>query len=159
MKTIIKIDRKGLERRRVQAGKLFEKGASQVEISKKYGVSRAAACQWHKMWKKNKKKGLLSKGAPGFDSKITEAKKKKLKDIILKGPIKSGYETDFWTVERIREVTKKKLRISLGYTRVWNAVLSLGFTCQKPERRAMERNEKSITDWKLKEFPRLKKMG
>jgi transposase len=159
MKTITKRDQKELERRRLNASRLFEDGVSQVSISKKFNVSRAAVCQWYAMWKKDKQKGLRSRGLPGFDSKLTEEKKKKLKTIILAGPIKSGYVTDFWTINRVRAVTKKELHIDLGYTRIWNTVLSLGFSCQKPERRARERNEKVITDWKLNTFPRLKKMG
>lgn len=159
MKTITRRDQKELEKRRFKAGKLFGKGASQVSISKKLNVSRAAVCQWSAMWKKDKKKGLQSRGLPGFDSKLTSEKKKKLKTIILAGPIKSGYVTDFWTINRVRAVTKKELHIDLGYTRIWNTVLSLGFSCQKPERRARERNEKAITDWKFNTFPRLKKMG
>lgn len=106
---------------------------------------------------KRQEKGLQSRGLPGFDSKLTSEKKKKLKTIILAGPIKSGYVTDFWTINRVRAVTKKELHIDLGYTRIWNTVLSLGFSCQKPERRARERNEKAITDWKFNTFPRLKK--
>jgi transposase len=159
MKTITTRNRKELERRRVQAGVLFDKGVTQVYISKKFDVSRAAVCQWHQMWKKNKKKGLLSKGAPGFDSKLTQKKKKKLRAIILKGPLASGYQTDFWTVDRIRDITRKKLKINLGYTRIWNTIIGLGFSPQKPERVAIEQNKKAITTWKLKTFPRLKKMG
>tara|TARA_B110001454_G_C12658519_1_gene408493 strand:+ start:186 stop:665 length:480 start_codon:yes stop_codon:yes gene_type:complete len=159
MKTITKRNPHELEKRRLQAGKMFEKGVSQVRISQKFTVSRAAVCQWYTMWKTDKKKGLKSRGLPGFDSKLTEEKKKKLKNIILNGPIKSGYVTDFWTINRVRAVTKKQLNVDLGYTRIWNTVLSLGFSCQKPERRARERNEKAIVDWKQNTFPRLKKMG
>lgn len=158
MKTIIR-DRQKLEKRRIQAGKLFEKKRTQVSISKKYNVSRAAVSQWYAMWKKDKKKGLLSLGAPGFDSKLTEEKKKKLKNIMIEGPIKIGYQTDFWTVDRIRDVVRKELKINLGYTRVWNTISELGFSPQKPERVAVEQNTKAITTWKLKTFPRLKKMG
>jgi len=159
MKTIIKRDRKELEKRRLVAGKMFQKGISQIIISEKFVVSRAAVCQWYKMWKKNKKKGLLSLGAPGFNSKLTKEKRNNLKAIILKGPIKAGYQTDFWTVDRIRDVMRKKLRINLKYTRVWNTIIDLGFSPQKPERVAIEQDTKAVMTWKLKTFPRLKKMG
>jgi transposase len=158
MKTITR-NRKELEKRRLEAGKMFEKKRTQLSISEKYNVSRSAVCQWYKMWRKNKKKGLLSKGAPGFDSKLTKEKKKKLKKIIISGPIKRGYQTDFWTVDRIRDVAKKELKINLGYTRIWNTIIELGFSPQKPERVATEQNKKAIATWKLKTFPRLKKMG
>ena len=159
MKTITKRDRKVAECRRLEAGRLFARGRSQAEIAKKYAVTPAAACKWHALWKKKGTRGLLSKGKTGKDPKLSEKKKKELKKILLEGPKKSKYRTDFWTLGRIRAIAKKRLRVSLGQTSVWRTVVSLGFSCQKPEKRAKERNEKAISDWKLIEFPKLKKMG
>lgn len=150
---------KDLERRRLQAGDMFTKGKTQAEVADRFTVSRAAACQWHTAWAANKKKGLLSKGSSGAAPKLSLKQKTALKKEILRGPAKAGYATDFWTLGRIRLLAKKKFKISLGSTTVWRTVVSLGFSVQKPERRARERNEQAISDWKLKEFPKLKKMG
>lgn len=139
--------------------RMFVQGETQAKIAKTLKVSRAAVCQWHAAWKERGKNGLASKGQPGFPSKLTPEKKKKLKRIMIRGPREFGYATDFWTVDRIREVARKKLRVSLGYTRIWNTIIQLGFSCQKPEARARTRDECAISDWKLKKFPRLKKMG
>ena len=157
--TIIKRDHKKLERRRLSAGRLFARGITQYAVAKRFCVSTAAVNQWHKAWKKNKKTGLNSKGHPGFSSVLSKEKQRQLKVLIIKGPKHCGYATDFWTIDRIRAMTKKKLKIDLGYTRIWNTVIGLSFSVQKPERRAKERNEKAIADWKWNEFPRLKKMG
>ena len=159
MKTIIKRDRMALEQRRLSAGRLFQKDESQANIARKLKVTTAAVCKWHAAWNARKEKGLLSKGPTGADPILNAKKKQLLKKAILGGPTKAGYATDFWTLERIRALAKKKLRINLGTTSVWRAVIELGFSVQKPERRARERNEKAITDWKLKTFPKLKKMG
>jgi transposase len=156
---IITRDRKKLEHRRSAAGRLFAKGVTQYAIAKRFGVSTAATNQWYKAWKKNKKTGLNSKGHPGFPSVLSTESKRQLKALIIRGPKHCGYTTDFWTIDRIRAAAKKKLTIDLGYTRIWNTVISLGFSVQKPERRAKERNEKGIVDWKLTGFPKLKKMG
>lgn len=152
-------DRVVLERRRKKAGRMFTKGVIQSTVAQRLDVSRAAVCQWHAAWKKDKTDGLASKGHPGFPSKLTPEKKKELRLLILKGPRAEGYATDFWTVNRIRDMAKKKLHIALGYTRIWNTIIQLGFSCQKPETRAKPRNERAIADWKLKQFQRLKKMG
>lgn len=157
--TIQKRDRKELERRRLRAGRMFAKGKSQYAVAIHFNVSTAAAHQWHTAWKADKENGLKSKGHPGFPSAYTPEKKKKLKKIILAGPIAYGYATNFWTIDRIRAVAKKKLDVELALKRTWQTVIELGFSVQKPERRARERNEQAITDWKLKTFPRLKKMG
>jgi transposase len=159
MPTLDTRDRAILERRRKRAGRMFARGTAQSAVAERLDVSRAAACQWHAAWRKDKAGGLASKGHPGFPSVITVEKKKKLRSLILKGPRAEGYATDFWTVDRIRHLAKKKLRVALGYTRIWKTVIELGFSCQKPEARARSRDERAIADWKLKTFPRLKKMG
>lgn len=152
-------DRAILERRRKWAGRLFAEGQSQTSVARRLNVTRAAVCQWHAAWEKEGNDGLASKGPPGFPSQLTAEKKKELKLLILKGPRAEGYATDFWTVDRIRDLARKKLRIALGYTRIWSTIIQLGFSCQKPEARAKTRNERAIADWKLKQFQRLKKMG
>jgi transposase len=159
MKTIIKRDRKEFEKRRFKAGKLFASGYSQADVAKKFGVTTAAVCKWYQRWKKDGQPGLLSKGATGAKPKLTPENRKALKKIILLGAVKAGYQTDFWTLRRIQGVTKKKIGVTLSAASVWRAVLALGFSCQKPERLAKERNKKAIVDWKLKEFPKQKKMG
>lgn len=158
-KPLHKVRIKDLERRRIQAGGMFTKGKTQSQDADSFGVSRAAACQWYAAWSANKESGLLSKGSSWATPRLTRTQKSILKKEILRGPAKAGYTTDFWTLQRIRALAKKKLRVSLGSTTVWRTAISLGFSVQKPEGRARERNEKAITDWKLKEFQKLKKMG
>ncbi|OHA40268.1 MAG: hypothetical protein A3G59_02925 [Candidatus Taylorbacteria bacterium RIFCSPLOWO2_12_FULL_47_20] len=92
-------DHKALEVRRLKAGELFAKGMSQYGVAKRFGVSTAAANQWHKAWKDKGEDGLLSKGDPGFVSMYTKEKKRDLKHMILKGSKKHGYDTDFWTID------------------------------------------------------------
>ena len=148
-----------LERRRLLAGHLFLKGKTPYAVAKHFGVSSTAAYHWRDAWKSDKKKGLLSKGHPGFPSQYTKEKKGQLKQIILRGPSRYGHATDFWTISRIRAVAKKELGVTLATKQTWKTVIALGFSVQKPERRAKERNEKAIAGWRLKEFPTLKKMG
>ncbi|MBI5622132.1 transposase [Candidatus Falkowbacteria bacterium] len=156
---IIKRDRRELEKRRVAASKLFEQGVSQAAVAKEYKVTPAAVCKWYAAWSKKGHRGLVSKGPPGTTPALSATQKEKLKHLLLRGSLKAGYATNFWTLARIQEVSRQKLKVRMGTGTVWRTVVALGFSCQKPEKQARERNEKAITDWKLKEFPRLKKMG
>lgn len=158
MATIRSRDRVLLERRRRAAATLFTRGVSQAAVAKRYKVSTAAACQWHAMWKAGTK-SLATKGPPGSDPKLSARQKQRLKIHLLKGPKKAGYTTEFWTLSRIKLVAQKKLHVDVGTTSVWRIITDLGFSCQKPERRAKERNEEAVAHWKLSTFPRRKKMG
>lgn len=143
----------------MKAAGLFRKGHLQAEIARTLRVTPASVSQWHTLWEKEGVSGLKSKGHPGVPTALTKEKAKKLKSAILKGPKAFGYLTDLWTLERIKTVAKKEVGLSFGTTWIWHTIIGLGLSCQKPIKRAKERNEKAITTWKLKTFPRLKKMG
>ena len=131
----------------------------QAKIARKIKVTPGAVCQWHKVWEKKGVKGLKSKGHPGFASKLTEEKRQLFKKAIIKGPMAFGYETDLWTLSRLAEVMLKETKVKFAHNRTWQIVRSLGFTCQKPQVLAKERDQQAINNWKEKKLPALKKMG
>jgi transposase len=47
--------------------------------------------------------------------------------------------------------------VRFGQTQVWRILGSLGFSAQKPERRAIERNEEAVRSWQRRTWPALKK--
>lgn len=151
--------REAREKRRFKAATLFKKGIHQAEVARRFDVTPAAVHGWYHVWEKQGIKGLRSKGHPGFPSRLTEQDRKKCRAAILKGARYFGYDTDLWTLERIRIAMRRTTGKSFGITRTWQIVLSLGFTNQKPERRSKERNERAIRYWREHTFPRLKKMG
>jgi transposase len=47
--------------------------------------------------------------------------------------------------------------VKFGQTQIWRILGGLGFSVQKPERRAIERDEDAVQTWKRSTWPRLKK--
>lgn len=159
MKHISSLSREGREKARLQAGKLFGKGISQAEVARRFGATRTAALYWYRAWKKKGVKGLKSKGSPGFASRLTAAKRTKFKRAIEQGPQHHGFETQLWTLSRLATVMKQTTGVRFGHNHTWEIVRTLGFTCQKPQVKARERDEEAIAAWKAKRLPGLKKMG
>jgi transposase len=147
------------EQIRLKAGKLFKRGFTQAEVSRKLKVSTAAANYWHKTWKKKGIKGLKSKGHPGFASGLDAEDREAFRQAILEGPLEHGFETDLWTLPKLAKVLKKVGGFSCSEVWTWHIVRSLGFTPQKPEVKPKERNEQSIAEWKTRTLPGHKKMG
>ena len=79
--------------------------------------------------------------------------------MILKDPTKYGYETQLWTLERITSCVRKEFKVFYKPRSLSHMLHMLGFSCQKPERRAKERNEKKIAEWKKVVWPALLKKG
>lgn len=154
-----KRDRQALERRRFKAIKLHKKGFSQYRIAKHLGVSFEAVSNWVEVYRERGLNGLKTQGSPGPKSQLTDNDRRKLKSAIIQGPEAFGYDTGIWTLERIAAVIRKLTKTAFKTTQTWRIVTALGFSCQKPSARAKERNESAINHWKLKDYPRLKKMG
>ena len=158
-KHISSLSHKEREKVRLKAGTLFRKGVSQAEAARMLKATPAAVSYWHKDWKKNGMDGLKSKGHTGFASRLTEKKRRMFKRAILNGPEEYGFETNLWTLSRLAAVMKKTAGVRFGHNHTWEIVRALGFTCQKPQVRAKERDEEAIRAWKEKRLPGLKKMG
>lgn len=155
----LSLSRKGKEKRRLKAAKMFEKGLTQAEVSRKLKVTPTAVCQWWQAWGSKGSNALKSKGHPGFESRLTDKKKKAFKKAILKGPEAFGYQTGLWTLSRLRAVMKKTNRLDFSEVWIWKIMRNMGFTPQKPQVKAKQRDEKKIREWKEKTLPDLKKMG
>lgn len=153
------LSREEREKRRLKAAKLFKKGISQAEIARRFGVSTAATAHWYAAYRRAGEAGLRSKGHTGFASRLTPKKRLLFKKAILKGPLAHGYETNLWTLPRLSAVMKKVAKVKFSEVWTWNIVRGLGFTPQKPQIKAIQRDEAAIAGWCEKTLPGLKKMG
>jgi transposase len=71
--------------------------------------------------------------------------------------MEAGFMTDLWTLKRIRQVIRREFGVRYTITNVWKLMQSLGWSCQKPDKRARERNEAAVRDWQQQVWPRIKK--
>jgi transposase len=62
-----------------------------------------------------------------------------------------------WTCRRIRTVIQSKFGINYHPHHMCRLVRSLGWTPQRPERKAVERDEKLIQIWVNRDWRRIKK--
>lgn len=146
---------KELEQRRLQAGRYFNQGKTAYFIEKHFDVSSTTAREWRTRWQN----GTLQAGHQGNTSKLTLAQKKDVARRILKGPRAVGYTTELWTLSRITDLIKKTQAVHYEPRSVWHLLHAIGFSCQKPVRRAKERNERAIRVWVQTEWPKLQKRG
>jgi len=145
-----------LEARRLKAGAYFGGGKSQSWVRAKLGVSRAAVCQWYAKWAKEGEAGLL-RGKYGRAIKLTPHQEKRLQRDILRGALKCGYANDCWTLKRIGHHIRKTTGVVYKDRSVWHTMERFGFSCQKPKRKARERDEKAISTWLATTWTAIKK--
>jgi transposase len=146
------------KQRRLCAAKLFRAGWYPAGVAQRLGVTRQAASQWFTRWKAHGESGLQGAERPGPPSKLSPKQLEEVDALLLQGPQAHGYTTAMWTLRRIAKVVRKRFRVKLHPGHVWRLLGKLGWSCQRPERRARERNDKAIRRWLRCEWPRIKKM-
>lgn len=146
-----------MEKRRQKAATLFAQEYSAPEVARRLGVARQAAYRWKQAWEKGGKGALASKGPAGPKAKLTLEQTQKVTAALLAGPLVQGYKTNLWTLPRVALLIKDLTGVSYHPGHVWRLLGASGFSCQRPERRAVERDEKAIRKWQRVEWPALKK--
>lgn len=150
-------DFEGMETRRKLAAKLFAKGATQAEVARELGVSRQSVSRWHADWKSGGVQALRGAGRAGRLPLLDEADLKRVARQLKKGPLANGYPTDMWTLARVGEVIHAETGVTYHQSHVWRILRQMGWSRQRPARRAIERDDEAIARWVKEDWPRVKK--
>lgn len=150
--------REQMEERRKEGGRLLRAGKlTKAGIARQLGVSRATVGAWAKVIEADGLQGLRRRKSSGRASKLTAEHKKRLKRLLDRGALASGYLTDRWTLVRVCELIKKEFGISYHPNSIKRVLDKLGYSVQKPLPRAAEQDEKLVKAWLAKDWPRIKK--
>lgn len=145
------------ERRRKAVAEALSSDAPRAEVAKRHKVSVRALYGWLALHAKDKKKGLRSRPNTGAPKKVTAEQLSQLERMLLEGAKAAGYPNDLWTCARIRDLIKKKFKITYHVDHIGRLLAKMGWSPQCPEERAIERDDRRIKDWVKSEFPRIKK--
>lgn len=150
-------DFEALEQRRMLAADLLRKGLSEAEVARQVGVHRQSVNRWAKQLSEDGKRGLRKTGPAGRPSRLTEQDRTRIKRALAKGPEAFGWETGLWTTPRVAKLIEQQTGVEYHAAHVWKILRSLGWSCQRPVGKALERNEDAILQWKKERWPALKK--
>jgi len=146
-----------LEKRRLAAITLLQEGYPPVEVAKKVGVDRRSVRRWKASHHKSGMAGVQARLVPGRPLKLDLPRRKKLANILIAGAAKCGFDTDLWTCPRVAKVIHREFGIRYHVDHLPRVLHAMGFSPQRPERRARERNEEAIRRWVRDSWPGIKK--
>jgi len=141
----------------MQAGQLFARGHRQAEIVRRLRVSRPTAHRWYQVWRRRGAVGLKGAGRAGRKPRLDGRALQRLQAALLRGPLAWGYSTHLWTLERVAQVIRKVCQVHYHPRHVGRVLRRLGWSRQRPARRARERNEAAIQRWVRYRWPQVKK--
>jgi transposase len=120
-----------LQRRRLRAGRLLQRGVAQAEVARRVGVTRTTVSQWNAQLEAGGMEALKSRRR-GRPSGLDDAQRGELMRALRAGALAEGFATDLWTLPRVGELIKRRFTRSYSESQVWRILVSLGFSCQRP---------------------------
>ena len=153
-----KRDLQAMEARRIEGARLLKRKVPPAEVARRLEVSRQAVSVWaRQLAQANGAVGRLKAKPLGRPPRSEPAQCEQLRQMLLKGALAAGFPTELWSIKRVRALVKRAFGVSYSNTGGWELLRSLGFTPQRPEKRALQRDEQAISAWKRKTWPALKK--
>jgi transposase len=146
-----------LEARRRRAVALLDTGLGVREVARQIGCSPMSVSRWRAEVQVRGPEALRPKPAPGRPPRITARQRAKLLTLLLKGATAHGFSTDLWTLPRVAEVIARTFGVRYHPAHVWKILRGEGWSCQKPARRARERDEAAIPRWRTARWPHIEK--
>lgn len=150
-------DFEALEARRLTALRLMREGLNNSEIGRQLGVVNQTVSRWRKEYAEGGRKALEMAGRAGRKPGLEPKQRKQLVAKLVLGPERLGYETPLWTCRRVADLIEQEFGLHYHPGHVWRILRSLGWSPQRPVGRALERDERAITEWKRTVWPAAKK--
>lgn len=136
---------------------MLQEGRGLSEVARLVGVAPGSVFRWRAMYQRAGEEGLRAKRHPGRKPKLSVRQRQRLARLLLKGPRSHGYRTELWTLARVAEVIERRFGVRYHPSTVWRVLRGMRWSCQQPQRRARERDEEAIQQWRRQEWPRIKK--
>jgi transposase len=142
-----------LRRRRERAVAAVREGHPPATVARVLGVDRSTVYAW---LRQSRQPGGLAARPRSFPARLSDPQLDRREALLNQGATAHGWPTDLWTAARVGEVIRRHLRVSFHPEHVRKVLKRrLGWTSQKPQKRAKERNEEGIRRWREEDFPRI----
>ena len=146
-----------LEQRRRRAARLLAKWLNQSEVAREVGVHRQSVSRWARQLEREGRSSLKRAGRAGRKPRLGARDRERIAQALKRGPEHLGYETGLWTAARVAHLIEQECGVQYHPGHVWRLLRQLGWSCQRPTGRALERDEAAIRRWKQKRWPEIKK--
>lgn len=139
------------------AANLFDQKLATAQIAAALEADDQTVRRWRRVYNKSGRDGLRLNKHPGRPPLLREADREKLAELLLKTPAECGLDKYLWTTQLIAELIAREFNVRYHHDHVGVILGAMGFTHQKPARRARERDEAKIDAWRRETWPALLK--
>jgi transposase len=144
-------------KRRLRAGRLLLAGKTPPEVARMVGAPRQTVYRWQRVLQRGGIDALRNMSKGGRPAQLGAAELSQLYVWLLEGATAHGFPTALWTLKRVRLLIEREFGVRYSEVHIWRLLGQLGLSNQKPDRRALERDQAAIEHWRKHTWPALKK--
>ncbi len=151
------LDHVTLEHLRKLAVRRVLAGEQPSVVAQSLGFYRTSIYKWLRAHKSGGESRLNSRKAPGPAPKLSDKQRHQVRRwIVGRDPRQYGFDFGLWTRQIVAAMIEERCGVTYSLPSVGHLLMSLDITPQKPLRRAYERDEKAVTEWKETTYPKLR---
>lgn len=139
----------------MRALELHEQGWSGQRIAEALGVTAGAVSQWLRRAREGGREALRTQPPPGPTPRLTTEQRHALPERLAKGAEAYGFVGDVWTTKRVAVVIRREFGVSYHPAHVSRLVRAIGWSLQRPRRRASQRQAAATAAWQDERQPAL----
>jgi transposase len=147
------------EGRRLRAWELFQQGWKVGQIAAALGVTHGAVSQWLKRARQHGEASLYDRPRPGRAPRLTPEQQARVPALLARGAEAWGFRGERWTRERVADLLRREFGVTYHPAHISRLMAGWGFSVQKPQRQAVQRDEEAIRNWREQRFPEVEKRG
>jgi transposase len=141
----------------MKAAQLLRQGLSQSQVARAVAVHRQSVSRWAQELEQSGVRGLREAKRTGRPPKLNPAQLRDLERALKRGPEAFGFASGLWTAGRVRNLIEYRTGVRYHEDHVWRILRKLGWSCQRPTGKALERDEEGIRYWKKDHWLQIKK--
>jgi transposase len=155
-----KLSHSALEAIRIRAVRQVEKGQSPEDVIRALGFCRACIYNWIAKYREGGFDALRAKPVPGRPPKLNGRQLEWItRTIADKNPLQLKFEFALWTREMVRQLIRERFDVRLSDVSVGRLLRKLGFSPQRPLRRAYEQDKQAARQWVEEDYPAIKTLA
>jgi transposase len=143
------------EWRRLQALHLKEQGWHRCDVADALDVTERSVSRWMAVARVRGPRGLRSAPIPGRPPELAPQQWQLIPELLWHGSEAYGFRGSAWTCGRIAKVIEQEFGVAYNKGHVSRLLKQLRWTPQMPIRRASQRDERAIEQWRRERWPRL----
>jgi transposase len=135
---------------------LVRQGESPAQVARILGVHRSSVPRWRHRADTGGDAALAARPHPHRPARLTDAQLRRLDALLTQGAVAHGWPNRLWTTDRVADLIRRHFGLGFHPDHVGRFLRQrLGWSVQKPRRRARERDEAAIRRWQSEAFPRI----